>query len=390
MEPQRKALKKSAADKLNNVYKEEAKVDKRKLKNKRGYIMESIDNSELLLDKIFEICRRHHVETGSAGDDKQGAKKQKVADKGTFPEWHEHHTKLELVPSNVCRAILNRLNPSVFTDANIRSLCTRKTQREPPKEVLASIIEYLTDISRKVTIPKHMRNEDFLKTVLEHNKPERSAGLVLDCMDWGLEGNVGIYVVEDLRDKDDGIWVKRRWGQDNAKQVPYKLTGPIILDHNYSMVDAALRESSSTRQYLLLQLFADGSSPSLSGQAQFTKGAPLHAHAVLDGIAAPALPAGKENIGKAIDEITADSALRASGQVEHQGSQEAVGSVATPLVSAPLYNLHPAVASLMSIAAPSTAPPAKKKEKVVDIEIPSKAAEGVHLCESDDEPPPMQ
>eukprot|EP00971_Amphidinium_carterae_P005463 108957-Amphidinium_carterae.2 len=60
---------KNAADKLNNVYKEEAKVDKQKQKNKRGYIMESIDHSELLLDKIFEICRRHHGEAASAGDD---------------------------------------------------------------------------------------------------------------------------------------------------------------------------------------------------------------------------------------------------------------------------------------------------------------------------------
>eukprot|EP00971_Amphidinium_carterae_P217392 4315776-Amphidinium_carterae.1 len=87
------------------------------------------------------------------------------------------------------KALLQHIEPSTFTDANIRIILAKGTRGEKEKTLL-SFLEFVTNITTETGIPKDMRTPGQLKQMvaeaaIAHGR--RALGLVLPT-DWQKQG----------------------------------------------------------------------------------------------------------------------------------------------------------------------------------------------------------
>eukprot|EP00971_Amphidinium_carterae_P334308 6469515-Amphidinium_carterae.1 len=150
--------------------------------------------------------------------------------------WVDQYNKPCVVPSKLLQAVLQKVDRIVFSTGNLKQTCIQG-QREPPKEVLSHVIEYVADILAKPL--KALRNLDkFTELVQSKVRKERLQDLLLapekDMSN--LTSDYGIYIVKDVRDAGKGITVALRFKQSMCQTVPKEMEGPLELDENYSQL----------------------------------------------------------------------------------------------------------------------------------------------------------
>ena len=86
--------------------------------------------------------------------------------------------------------------------------------------------------------------------------PDRVARLPLPA-DFSINGDHGIYIVEDKRAAGEGVWARKRF-DDSAglKKVPEEFVGDLELVNNYSLKRGELRDTTGRVSYTLAWLFA--------------------------------------------------------------------------------------------------------------------------------------
>ena len=188
----------------------------------------------------------------------QSPKKAKGPDRAS---WLDQYTKLENTPSQLLVPLLQAINPIVFSDGNLRTLCA-KSQRLPGREILATYIEFATDISKDKMIPKQNRDLDVqLDAAKAACKPERVQALLLPA---DFDNRDGIYMIHDNREHGGGVLVSRRYHQgDCPVRVPKEFVGPVHLENNFSTVKAHICESKGSASHPCAWLFVTTASPQL-------------------------------------------------------------------------------------------------------------------------------
>ena len=125
-------------------------------------------------------------------------------------------------------------------------------------------------------IPKQHRNLEFQRCRAEaHKLPERLNGFLLSEVSYNLGSPHGVFEVHDKRGEAtrEPVLVRLRFGARDWKVVPRTYDGPLLLDHNYSLLKAVLRDEIGDEPPCPLHcLFVDVLSLSRLGKAE----APAH------------------------------------------------------------------------------------------------------------------
>eukprot|EP00971_Amphidinium_carterae_P332826 6467184-Amphidinium_carterae.1 len=171
--------------------------------------------------------------------------------------WVDQYNKPCVVPSKLLQAVLQKVDRIVFSAGNLKQTCIQG-QREPPKEVLSHVIEYVADIPSSSLLAKPLRNLDtFTELVKSKVKKERLQDLLLapEKDMFNLTSDYGIYIIKDERSTGKGIQVALRFKQAMWQTVQKDMEGPLELDENYSQVSACIREKHGSQYQMLHELF---------------------------------------------------------------------------------------------------------------------------------------